>query len=417
MAEKEKGCQAEMLCNNIVTSCGRKLYDEANCIFHSKRHDKDVKLFRQELDELFKDSSLEVYDFKGFVFPEGMLFPEKIDKQIVFRDVVFQGIAVFIGKTFQEKAFFIDTTFHGMALFDGASFQDEAYFRRVTFQENALFVYTTFKCIAYFDEITFEKKVGFDWSSFEDALIVNEEHNNKIFSKKEVDFGYVRFLKPEKVAFRKVDLGKFRFLGTDLRKVEFVDVDWDREKGRNRIYDEVSPETTLPDYPLIAQVYKRLRANYEENLNYAEAGDFHIGEMEMRRKGEKNPFNKGIICLYKLLSNYGESYWHPLAWILLFLFLLFPIVFMCSGIEGITQSQNSYLINYDFDVNSISLNKEKVGDYLKSFVYSLSVFSLVREKQYRPIDNCGHFWMVLESILSPVLIAFFLLALRRRFRR
>ena len=113
-------------------------------------------------------------------------------------------------------------------------------------------------------------------------------------------------MKPEKVIFRKVDLSKFRFLGTDLRKVEFADVDWDMKTGRSRVYDAIEPDpvTEKFDYPLIAQLYKRLRANYEENLNYAQAGDFHIGEMEMYRKGKRDPIDRGIIFSYKLFFKY-----------------------------------------------------------------------------------------------------------------
>ncbi|MCJ7498312.1 MAG: hypothetical protein MUO78_09320 [candidate division Zixibacteria bacterium] len=196
-------------------------------------------------------------------------------------------------------------------------------------------------------------------------------------------------------------MSKSRFLETDLRKVEFVDVDWYKKKGRNKIFDEIM---AVPyDYPLVSQVYRRLRANYEENLNYAEAGDFHIGEMEMRRKGEKNIFNKGIIWLYKLISNYGESYRRPLVWIALLL-LVFPLLYMLVGIVPPTQINGSQSF-------------EKLKDYWSSFTYSLSVFSLVRERPYHTINNLGHILTILESIFSPVLIAFFLLALRRRFKR
>jgi hypothetical protein len=353
---------------------------------------------------------LEFYDCLGFIFPEKVLFPKKIDKSISFEEAIFQGSAEFWQVIFEMEAYF-----------QHAIFKSEAHFEVATFEGDANFQIATFQSGAYFFLVTFENAVHFDGATFGDVLIITEslKLKKKIFSEKEVSFTQVKFLKPEKASFTTVDLSKFKFIGTDLRKVEFVDVDWYKEKGRgrNKIYDEVSPESKLPDYPWIAQVYKRLRANYEENLNYAEAGDFHIGEMEMRRKGEKNIFNKGIISLYNLISNYGESYWRPLLFWILPILLLFPILFMYSGIEPVAQSQTPYLINCEFDASSISLTEEKVDDYLKSFVYSLSVFSLVRERQYRPVNNCGHFLMVLESILSPVLIAFFLLALRRRFRR
>jgi hypothetical protein len=385
MAEKDKRCQFLI---EGFTSCGREIYDYKYCIFHSGKTDKDAKLFQKQLNEIFEDISLEIYDFSGFVFPIGISFPTEIDKQVIFKDATFQSLPLLYGSTFQEWVDFRDATF---------------------------------KADANFTHATFEKGVSFLRTTFKDDLVIDEEVNKQIFSKKEVDFRYVRFVKPEKVIFRKVDLSKFRFLGTDLRKVEFVDVDRGRKRGRNKIYDEIEaePETKKFDYPLIAQVYKRLRANYEENLNYAEAGDFHIGEMECKRKSSKTWFGKNLslTAWYKYVSNYGESYRRPLLFWILPILIFFPIFFMYFGIEGITHSQTPYLINYDFDVSSTLRDGEKVDDYLKSFVYSLSVFSLVREKQYRPINNWGHFWMVLESILSPVLIAFFLLALRRRFRR
>jgi len=384
--------------------CDRELYYEEHCIFHSKKRDKDAKLFQQKLDEIFKKESLKLYDFSEFAFPEGVAFPEKIDKEIIFRRATFHGFISFGRKTFEEQANFRGATFEGCAIFS-----------RTVFKKSAWFLETTFKGMVEFLGVEFQGVVGFRYATFEEVIVIDEEtKENKIFSKEEVDFRDVRFLKPERVSFKKVNLSKFRFFGTDLRKVEFVDVEWDMEKGRSRIYDEI----VVRDYPLIAQVYKRLRANYEENLNYAEAGDFHIGEMEMRRKGEKKPFNKIIISLYKFISNYGESYWRPLVFWILPILILFPVLFMYSGIEKVSSGQTS-VIDYDFDISSISLNESVsyLKDYTKSFVYSFSVFSLVREKQYKPIDDKGYFLLVAESIASPVLIAFLFLALRRRFRR
>jgi len=395
MAEKDKRCQVKMLDNK---PCGKVLHDDEHCFVHSRKSGRDERLFQIRLNEIFEDKSLDACDFTKFVFPAGVSFPDKIDKRIVFDDATFLGDVSFKGKVFKD------------ASFKGA----------------------TFKGRSDFSGITFMGAIAFNSATFEDVLIVDQESKNGILSMTEVDFRSVRFFNPEKVSFRKIDLSKFRFSETDLRKVEFVNVHWYKKskkrgvdkiyRGVNKIYDEIIPDpyTKKFDYPLIAQVYKRLRANYEENLNYAEAGDFHIGEMECRRKSYKTWFGRNLFltALYKYVSHYGESYRRPLFLWIVPILLLFPILFMYSGIEGVTQGRSPYLIDYDFDLTSFSLNKtvwEK--DYLKSFVYSLSVFSLVRDKQCRPIDNWGHFWMVLESILSPVLIAFFLLALRRRFRR
>jgi uncharacterized protein YjbI with pentapeptide repeats len=474
MTEKDKICQIAMWGG---ISCGRELYDDEYCIFHSPKADKDAKLFQNRLNEIFEEKAFGIYDFTKFVFPDNVLFPYKIDRKIIFCGATFQGSTLFYKTVFQDeadfqratfqggtrfhaifkkRADFREATFRGDAYFWGEAFEELADFTKVTFegkadftdivfkdarflgavfQKDASFEGATFKGRSDFSGVTFMGLITFNSATFEDALIVDQESKDEIFSEKVVDFRSVRFLKPEMVRFRKVKLSKFRFLETDLRKVEFVSVSWEKRKrskramkrkyrGVNWIYDEIEPgpqQKEKFDYLLIAQVYKRLRANYEENLNYAEAGDFHIGEMECKRKSYKTWLgrNIGLTALYKYVSNYGEGYRRNFYFWILPILLLFPILFMYSGIEGVTQSQTPYLSDYNFDASSISLNKagDWAKDYLKSFVYSLSVFSLVREKQYRPIDTWGHFWMVLESILSPVLIAFFLLALRRRFRR
>jgi len=244
---------------------------------------------------------------------------------------------------------------------------------------------------------------------------------------KEVDLSFVKFLRPEKVQFHKIDLSKFRFLETDVGNVHFTDVSWNTEngKGRNRVFDEVSLEPYFSqfDYALIAQLYRRLRANYEENLRYSEAGDFYIGEMEMTRKAERNIFRKFPLLFYKAISNYGESYYLPLGWLVIFLVVIFPLFFMITGLHSINSAGNNlppYVIDYKWDFSSIESfmpSMQKLKDYGTSFLYTMSVFSLVREKKYTTINNYGHGLFVAESILTPVFMAFFLLALRRRFKR
>lgn len=423
MAEKDKICQLRTL----FGECGRELYDKEYCIFHSKNPLKDVKLFQKRLNETFEDKTVEVYDFWKFIFPANISFPDKINKRIIFSEAIFYGDtrfnttfykdADFKGAIFRTYTSFSLSTFKESADFWSATFEKDAYFVSAIFQKDVSFESSIFKGLTQFFGATFKGNVKFNYATFEDTLILNEEENNKIFTKKEVDFRYVKFLRPEMVRFKKVDLGKFRFLGTDLRKIEFVDVDWDMKTGRSRVYDAIEPDpvTKKFDYPLIAQLYKRLRVNYEENLNYSQAGDFHIGEMEMYRKGKRDPIDRGIILIYKLLSNYGESYRRPLFWIALLL-LLFPFLYMLVGIAPkVEGSQIQYYL--DFSLKGLHPTFEMIKDYWSSFIYSFSVSSLIRERPYHTINNLGHFFTIVESILSPVLIAFFLLALRRKFKR
>jgi uncharacterized protein YjbI with pentapeptide repeats len=426
MMKEEKKCQVVM---SDGSHCGRMLHDWEYCFFHSPKEDRSVEFFQDELNKIFNDKSLKNYDFTKFIFPEGVVFPKILKKKTIFKGAIFQDEVRFITTSFENEADFSGVSFEKGATFANVVFQGKARFERAMFKGQAQFVKSTFQCSVNFFRTTFAEEtefssvgeIVFPFNIAEAILTLGEEEDKRTIFAEEVDFRNVRFLKPEKVRFRKINLSKFRFLGTDLRKVEFIDVDWYKEEGagRNKIYDEVSPdpENRKLDHPLITQVYKRLRANYEENLNYAEAGDFHIGEMEMRRKDKREKIsNRFAISLYMGISYYGESFLLPLGWLLLFLLILFPLSYMFVGITPkIGEGQIQYYI--DLYYKAILPNSEKLKDFCSSLTYSLSVFSLLRERPYQTINNPGHILTVLESILSPTLIAFFLLALRRRFKR
>lgn len=465
MDETTKRCQVEM---SDGKPCGRYFHDGENCVFHSKKEDKDLNLFHGELYQIFGDKSQKTYDFKGFVFPKGVALLKNFSKPATFTDAVFKGEAGFSGAVFKEwvdfrnalfegeadfrgvvfehgasfwnaifkeKTFFMISVFKGEADFEFASFVSAVYFVGTEFRDCADFSHTAFERLAdlwnvifkgesSFEDTSFAGKANFMGSTFEENLLMNADNQDKKAFQEEVDFTSVKFLKPELVEFRKIDLSKFRFLNTDVRKIHFIDVDWYKRKGRNQVFDEVSsdPDTKDFEWQLIAQLYRRIRANYEENLRYSEAGDFYIGEMEMRKKAETSFLKKLPLLLYKAISNYGESYYRPLCWILTIL-LLFPILFMFAGIQPINiESSDSKVntINYRLDFSSIhSLlpTEDKIKDYSTSFLYSMSTFSFIRDKKYTTINNWGNALFVIESILSPIMLAFLLLALRRRFKR
>jgi hypothetical protein len=101
MPEATKTCQVKM---NDGKPCGRELYYEDCCIFHSKKEDKDIKLFQEKLDKVIKDESLEEYDFLGFLFPQGIRFPRHFDKLTWFFGAVFEGRPDFYGSTDSRAA-------------------------------------------------------------------------------------------------------------------------------------------------------------------------------------------------------------------------------------------------------------------------------------------------------------------------
>jgi uncharacterized protein YjbI with pentapeptide repeats len=492
MPESTKKCQVLM---HDGKSCGRDLYDEDFCIFHSRRTNKDLKQFQGELFRLLDIKHKEDIYFTQFIFPEGVVFPNRVYQKCNFSEAIFLGDIDFSETAFEESLYLWCTSFKGFTKFINCKFKKDIYIHIPTFEAGVSFLDATFECTATFREANFRNGANFsesvfkqgvyfrgsdfkgaihfvnthflrecnfadavfhgetdfersifgDWVSFSDTTFIKDVNflratfkntvylNNTVFEEMvnlkhsvfenamilgadksesnifmhEADFRSVVFSNPSKIRFKKIDLSKVRFLETDVRGIHFIDVNWNKEKGKGRyqVFDEVSPnpDNNKFDYELIAHLYRQLRANYEENLRYSEAGDFYIGEMEMRRKAETSFFKKLPIILYKAISNYGESYYRPLCWILTIL-LLFPIFFMIAGIQPVNHEQTT-------------MTAEKIKDYPTSFWYSMSVFSFIREKKCTTINNWGDALFVTESILSPIMLAFLLLALRRRFKR
>ena len=143
----------------------------------------------------------------------------------------------------------------------------------------------------------------------------------------------------------------------------------------------------LNAYREILEVFRRLRRNYETRLSYAEAGDFHVGEMRMLRKlfwRRKKFVSWGFSILYNLISRYGESIWLPLAWL--------------GGLFAITAL-------------SYWLSGQTTGEALRS---SFLGFVSLKIKLYEGVTG----WLVpsLQRIIVIPLITHFILSLRRAFR-
>lgn len=262
----------------------------------------------------------------------------------------------------------------------------------------------------------------------------------------EADFISCIFGEPRNIKFRKVSLEKCQFLETDVSAVQFIDVTWDKKRKliwskRNAVYDEShpdnlwliwkNPKTTEPKYEppkfqyhLIAQLYRRLQANYINNYRYSEAGDFYIGEQEMVRKAKgKVGQYLSTNFLYKIISYYGESFTLPLFW-LAFVLLLLPAVLLYDGINLNTAVQNPTVaetVNYEWSWSPgdfLPVNGDSRRDYWEAFKANFSLIAYSRSDIGKYLPESGtRFIVTIESLIIIALLAFFLLALRRQYKR
>ena len=113
-------------------------------------------------------------------------------------------------------------------------------------------------------------------------------------------FSLARFEKPELVLFYKTYLGQALFHNCDVSRCRLLrralaEASQQQEDGaggrRGTRFDPVNTEALRtkegePDernYGLIAELYQQLKKNYDDRKDYWTAGDFHYGEMEMKR--------------------------------------------------------------------------------------------------------------------------------------
>ncbi len=367
----------------------------------------------------------------------------QFSKEANFLVTQFSGKAIFFKTQFSEETTFLRTQFIKGANFGEARFTKRTYFNRVRFKEEtyfieaqfneeAIFWRTQFIEGAHFSGVQFNKMADFVGAQFlgkttffgyDGIKIENEVLPENYIFKQYAGFSNIT-LGPEKLFFKKVNLSKCSFFDTDLTNVDFTGVQWAKlpvflNRGKRKaLYDEVNSDAN--SYPLVEKLYQQLKLNYEKKGSYPEAGDFHFGEMEMKRKQLNNWWRRNILSFipwYKYLSGYGEKYGIALFWLLIILFV-FSILYLFSGLRPLIIGES---FNWDFSFNITSLkamfSKEFINNFYDSLIYSFQTMTFQRSKYFEPIGRCSITLHVIQSIIGPLQIALFALALRRRFKR
>jgi uncharacterized protein YjbI with pentapeptide repeats len=396
----------------------------------------------------FNGSAFQYANFNEVTFKKAH-FIYSTFKKASFIKSIFQ-YSNFFDATFQDvdfsESFLQDTSFNGVTLynvnFNWATFQEtffkkailkKASFFETTFQDvnffkttfpetdfewsllgKAEFIQSTFTGIAMFSNSTVQKKVTFRGSN-----------KNRVFLG-ECEFREID-IKPEaSVIFEKVDLDQASFLGTNIENFVFRDVQWYRKKRRKiALWDEF--ENKNVDLSKLADNYHQLVLNYEKKREFDTALEFHIGEMEVRRRLQGTSkitwFKKvqewvNAYALYRLVSYYGTSYWRALS-VLGVMLLLFSGVFLFFGFQpaSISNANISEVVNYDwFSPNPASL-KKLLLDYWSALEFSFSILTLQRNPYFEAVGDLSKTLVGLAGIFFYSQVALLLLAIRRRFKQ
>ncbi len=403
---------------------GGESTEERLCILHSQNPQKDVALFNSALAE-HRESGRN--DFSHFVFPafaefllaefakganfKGAMFREPAQ----FHIAKFEELADFTGAEFAKGANFILAEFTEGANFRAAKFTEFADFSLAKFVKEADFYSAEF-AKADFSQATFATAGSFNDTKFFGRTIFtakNDEqgHTIPIFKDAEVDFRRAYIEPLDSLIFRGADLSRCRFLDTDLRGAEFTNVTWpiiSNEKWigkRVGVCDETSPpEEGGRPYAQIERLYRELKQNHEDRRDYERAGDFHYGEKEMRRKNPETPAGlKFFLTLYWAVSGYGERYLRPLIWAGA---LLFGCAFLYLGLGLVEPAGHGH---------RLCLNK--LEDWLQALHYSFRVMTLLKAEEVAKPDGYAKMVSTVQSLLGPLFLGLFGLALRQRLKR
>jgi uncharacterized protein YjbI with pentapeptide repeats len=404
-------------------------------------------------------------NFTRFRFPvladfNGRHFPRPAS----FLHATFHGEAQFAGATFERGCTFSSATFAQLATFEAASLTQHAFFSSAEFLAGASFTGANFPSGADFSHARFLDGCAFTGARFGDALatirravrfdgatfegLADLEHSTfyspasfavaqfngearfmraafhdetrfvgvigaaGVFSRAEdTRLVSVTFSQPEKVTFDHVCLERTRFLGTDVRRVDFRDVQWRKRGGHCAAWDDLRLEDdTRKRYAATRRLYRQLKDNYERQRDPITAGDFHIGEMRMWRFS--NPpakwflrflkRNLSVLAVYQWVSQYGESYSRPLVWALV-LILLFAALF--ARVPGLALQSIT-------PAGATSL----AGCPWQCLLHSAMHF-LPLGGPFEPVHLAGHAVSGLERVIGAAVIAMFVLALNRRLKR
>lgn len=354
--------------------------------------------------------------FQSVEFTKAM-FSDEVD----FYNAKFSAKADFEEAQFLGNAVFMKVKFNGESNFCDAKFLREADFMNSRFAGDTDFSAAEFSGETDFYSTQFTHQVSFLQGYAKGQARVNFDHGElQDFQKfwcNQADFRSFRIEDNAIVTFRKIGMTKVYLLESDIGKMRFIDVDWPRSSRwhrRRTVADELIEGEK--DYALIAHVYQGLQENYSNSYRYLEAGDFFVGEQEVRRRGRgKWGQHLSINNIYRILSFYGQSMLRPLYWFLGVVFLT-PWILMLGGVS-LSLNNKSVVVNYDLALD-LSEAVQFLSNYRDMFFLNFSFMAFSRNKMHDALTEPWQLALVnLEALVVIALVTMSLLAVRRRFKR
>lgn len=190
--------------------------------------------------------------------------------------------------------------------------------------------------------------------------------------------------------FSRVSFERCLLVGNNLSNMAFSDVSWPTWRRRTVLFDEIAVRRGIgPPLTWVREAYEVLKQYYQLRGSHRVAGEFHYGELEMRRHEYGNI--RSVVCwefLYWLLSGYGTRPGRA---------------FFSLALAVLAGAVGSWMAGVENPWEALRL--------------SLAVSTLQRPDTSR-FPGAGVSWIaVFQAIAGAVLIALLVLAVRMRVKR
>ena len=311
----------------------------------------------------------------------------KFESATSFTDAVFQYDAYFRcgkGGKFAAAADFNGAIFDRAADFSGRSFNQATDFRGAIFGGLPLFYDCQLPKETLFDAISFESRPWLDplWETTLEQDLEREERER---------------IRRRQIRFHSSIIER---RSTRLSELATALPPWEAWNRRAKSFEYA--------FRALRQL-SAIIGNVEDEMN------FHSLELDARRARKDVPlFERGMIVLYRWLSDYGRSMWRPI-WVL--------ISFAAAIVLVVTSLTRWALDEAKLLRGNVPMpSSAEIATYiLRNFIPPPPVWS----------ENLGRTWAVglddaarsllflvgtLETLVFTVLVALFLIALRRRFQ-
>lgn len=359
-----------------------------------------------------------IFEIINTVFKSRVSFNKsEFQQKVTFENASFLGFPnQFNESFFLDDVKFYECIFHNKAQFMPTFFEKNAEFIRPEFHDKVFFNQSEFQGITIFDRPIFKEKADFSFCYFED---INFKEINTIWPYRDTNYTEPPELYFKDVFFnsktfiKNTDLSKLELDNSDVSNITFSRCVWNDEKNRLKLVNElpklnieIKNQLKLSNQSEAKKTavenltnklrdsenhYRQLKKNFDTTKSWELSGKAYVSEMEMRKQRlwlEGSNYQWIIYKFYDVFGGYTQDFRKPIV-------SLVGLILVFSGLY--------FFIDYDI-LKALQRGIKGALPYMQIDVEN-------------PFKG---YWLILrniELVLGGTFLAFFILALRKRFKQ